>query len=189
MFQIHRTLKSWSSRNHSQIVFGNKSKTNKNLDSFNHVEFLSNFTATLTEDFLAAKDYIIPFLFLLCVIALLIYGPIPQDQGYHNFAYQRNVWGVSNFLNTVTNLPFFFVGLLGIRVFRKVKEKKRKVIGCTLFIGFILLMFGSGYYHLWPNNNTLVYDRLPMSFIFMSFFSFIIYGRIGSGKHTLLSLR
>src|SRR5438067_6646752 len=44
------------------------------------------------------------------------------------------------------------------------------------------LTFGSGYYHLNPNNNSLVYDRLPMSIIFMSFFSLIIYDRIGQQK-------
>lgn len=37
----------------------------------------------------------------------------------------------------------------------------------TCFIGVTLVCFGSGYYHLAPDNNTLVWDRLPMSIGFM----------------------
>ncbi|MCW3108120.1 MAG: alkaline phytoceramidase [Segetibacter sp.] len=131
---------------------------------------------------LTKKDYIIPSLALLCFIALLINGPVPQDQSYHNFADQRNAFGIPNFLNVITNLPFAFVGLWGLWEMRSVKEKELKHISFTLFMGFILLAFGSSYYHRSPENLTLVYDRLPMVILFMSFFAFIIYDRIDRRK-------
>jgi len=127
---------------------------------------------------LIRKKYIIPFLALLCVIALLIIGPIPQDQSYHNFMDQRKLLNVPNFLNVVTNLPFLLVGLIGVNTSKYIKNKELKRIIFTLFIGFVLLAIGSSYYHLWPNNNRLVYDRIPMVIIFMSFFSYVIYNNI-----------
>jgi predicted neutral ceramidase superfamily lipid hydrolase len=105
-------------------------------------------------------------------------GPIPQDPMYHVFADQRSAWSIPNFLNVITNLPFLFIGVLGLRILSK-SEKRLRVINSTLFIGFLLLTFGSAYYHWSPNNQTLVYDRLPMSMIFMSFLAFILYDRIG----------
>ena len=42
------------------------------------------------------------------------------------------------------------------------------------FAGVALVNFGSGYYHLWPGNETLVWDRLPMTFAFMALFAVII---------------
>ncbi len=128
------------------------------------------------------KDYIIPSLALLCILALLFNGPVPQDQNYHNFADQRKALGIPNFLNVITNLPFAIVGLWGLKVVRSVKEKALHHICFTLFTGFLLLTIGSGYYHLWPKNETLVYDRIPMVIIFMSFFAFIIHDRIDPRK-------
>jgi len=44
----------------------------------------------------------------------------------------------------------------------------------------------SGYYHLNPNNHTLVWDRLPMTIAFMSLFSIIISEFIDQRKGKLL---
>jgi hypothetical protein len=128
------------------------------------------------------KDYILPSLALLCIIALLLYGPIPQDQDYHNFADQREFFGIPNFLNVITNLPFAIVALFGLREVSTLKEKKLKHIGLALFVSFILVTLGSGYYHWWPNNETLVYDRIPITVILMSFFTFLIYDLIDRTK-------
>ena len=38
----------------------------------------------------------------------------------------------------------------------------------TCFIGVALVSLGSGYYHMAPDNDTLVWDRLPMSIGFMA---------------------
>lgn len=124
------------------------------------------------------RNYIIPALALLCIVGLLMHSPIPQDQDYHHFADQRPLFGIPNFLNVITNLPFLIVGVMGLRVAKRIREKEVKTIFITLFTGFILVSIGSGYYHLWPNNFTLVFDRLPITVVLMSFFAFLIYEHI-----------
>ncbi|TKK66328.1 hypothetical protein FC093_17245 [Ilyomonas limi] len=123
------------------------------------------------------KSYILPSIGLLIIIALLIHEPIAQNPSYHNFADSRTMFGISNFLNVITNLPFVFISLLGLSITRNIIEKRLKIICASIFIGFLLLAIGSGYYHLHPNNYSLVYDRIPITIIIMSLFSFIIYDR------------
>ena len=111
-------------------------------------------------------------------------GPVPQNLSYHDFVDQRSAWGIPNFFNVITNLPFLFIGALGLNAVRK-SQKGMKTIGSALFIGFVLLSFGSAYYHWSPNNETLVYDRLPMALIFMSFFALLIYNGVSHRKGLL----
>ena len=42
------------------------------------------------------------------------------------------------------------------------------------FLGLILVGLGSGYYHLDPTNNSLVWDRMAITISFMSFFTISI---------------
>jgi hypothetical protein len=46
------------------------------------------------------------------------------------------------------------------------------------YTGIFLTGFGSGYYHLSPDNDTLVFDRLPMTVAFMSLFSALFMERV-----------
>jgi hypothetical protein len=134
------------------------------------------------------KDYIIPLLAIIVITILFILGPIKQNPQYHLFADQRQGWGIPNFLNVITNLPFFIVGILGLHEVTKTSEKVLKLIFNFLFIGFLLLTIGSSYYHLSPNNQTLVYDRIPIAIIIMSFFAFIVYDYMDNKKGLLAFL-
>jgi hypothetical protein len=127
---------------------------------------------------LTSKDFVVPLVALGCIIVLLITGPIPQNQEYHQFADSRTFFGIPNFLNVITNLPFGITGFLGLLELKNLKNKELKHIILFLFTGFMLLMPGSSYYHLFPNNNALIYDRIPISIIVMSFLTFIIYKSI-----------
>lgn len=91
---------------------------------------------------------------------LILAPPIRQDEHYHLFADHRSILGIQNFCNVVSNLPFVLVGVLGLRRFRDLTSR-------ILFAGVLLTAFGSGYYHLYPNDATLVWDRLPMTLVFM----------------------
>jgi hypothetical protein len=51
--------------------------------------------------------------------ALLLLPPIHQDQAYHRFADERTLFGVPNFWNVVSNLPFVAVGAVGLRRFHR----------------------------------------------------------------------
>ncbi len=117
-----------------------------------------------------------------CVLAIVVVAfmhPIPQDPAYHDFADTRTLFGIPNFWNVVSNLPFILVGLPGLvlLVGRAVPPgglPELRLAYLVFFAGVLLTGFGSGYYHLAPSNETLVWDRLPMTFAFMAFFSIII---------------
>jgi hypothetical protein len=52
------------------------------------------------------------------------------------------------------------VGLMGLIAFRDFTSR-------ILFLGIFFTAFGSGYYHLAPDNARLFWDRLPMTVVFM----------------------
>jgi len=111
------------------------------------------------------------------ILAAVAADPVPQDPLYHMFADQRPMAGVPNFLNVMSNLPFLLFGIAGWRV---VLSHPETVTAATrpawvvFFFGIALTAFGSGWFHLEPNNDTLVWDRLPMTIGFMSFVSIIV---------------
>jgi hypothetical protein len=121
------------------------------------------------------------------VFAALLLPPIPQDAAYHNFVDIRNLCGIPNFGNVSSNSLFILVGIAGlIIVWKKKALLEQSVIWMTFFAGVLLTGFGSSYYHLAPNNQTLVWDRLPMTISFMSLFSALIAERIDQKAGNLL---
>ena len=108
---------------------------------------------------------------IITVVALFFIAPVEQNEEYHNFSDKNTVLNIPNFWNVISNIPFLVIGIIGI------KSSKLFTNGIQyiwFFLGIALVSFGSGYYHLNPNNNTLVWDRLPMTISFMSLFSIII---------------
>jgi hypothetical protein len=109
---------------------------------------------------------------------LTLYGRIPQSQAYHQFADQRSFFGIPNFFDVVSNLPFLFVGVHGLLLFRKKTPSgslpSLRHAYLTFFLGASLIALGSGYFHLNPNDSTLVWDRLPMTISFMGFVTILI---------------
>jgi len=108
----------------------------------------------------------------LSIAALFFISPMEQDSAYHHFCDSKTIFTIPNFWNVVSNLPFLVVGLIGL--LKASKFPKPKVQYILFFTGVSLVSFGSGYYHWNPNNDTLVWDRLPMTIAFMSLFSIII---------------
>lgn len=115
---------------------------------------------------------------LFLSLTVFYFPPFAQDQTYHQFADTRMIVSINNFLNVTSNIPFFLVGLLGIikLVTRPGKDLPggSSVVYWQFFIALILVGFGSGYYHLNPDNPSLVWDRLPMTIAFMAFFCAIV---------------
>src|SRR5260370_31480899 len=108
----------------------------------------------------------------------LFLPPVHQDLSYHTFADQRTLWGIPNFFNVASNLPFLVIGLLGIWFIGVQTRNSQTVLDpverwpyLVLFAGVSLTALGSGYFHWAPNNDRLVWDRLPMAVRFMAFFS------------------
>jgi hypothetical protein len=120
---------------------------------------------------------------VVAIVALFV-PLIPQDSSYHNFADSRPLLGLPNFGNVISNLPFFFVGVAGIAFFlRRAKDEGGETDPLqwplfVYFVGVALVAFGSSYYHYTPTNETLFWDRLPMSIAFMALLSAFVVDRI-----------
>lgn len=123
-------------------------------------------------------------LLLLSTLGLSFATAIPQDPAYHDYADQRLILGIPYFWNVISNLPMFFIGLYGLRKsWQRWPEMPTGVarwIPFTLSFGIFITSFGSAYYHYMPDNSTLLWDRLPMTLMFMSLFSLLVYDYVGA---------
>lgn len=126
-------------------------------------------------------------------VAIFSMDPIPQDPAYHQFADTRTVFGIPNFQNVISNLPFLLIGGAGLLRLRRrlvdpgdAAEVSETAAWLLLFLGIALTAFGSSWYHLRPTNDSLLWDRLPMTLGFMGFFAGIIGERIGQRAYRLL---
>jgi hypothetical protein len=122
-------------------------------------------------------------LIFVAIIAVFNFAPIAQDTAYHRFADQRTVFGIAHFYNVISNLPFVIIGLMGMRLMSIRLMARPDAAGglaglnplyLIFFTGVFLTGFGSSYYHYYPDNQTLLWDRLPMTISFMAFFSAIV---------------
>ena len=153
--------------------------------------------------------------FAILVVALSVAGPIPQDPAYHRFADTRGFLGIPRFGDVVSNVPFLVVGLAGVwlvgargrvlrdapaeapaslddprgagPVFFDVVERRAWLF---LFAAVALVALGSGYYHWDPTSARLVWDRLPITLVFMTFTAIQVMERMGTraGARLLLPL-
>jgi hypothetical protein len=100
-----------------------------------------------------------PFLPLVLVAAgMLLHGPIPQLEHYHEFADTRSLLGVPNAGDVLSNAGFLIVGAWGLGAL-----DRRAPLGFKVFLaGLVLTAFGSAWYHLAPDNARLVWDRIPI---------------------------
>jgi len=119
-------------------------------------------------------------LMFISLIALLPLPPLLQNQDYHQFADQRELFGIPNFWNVVSNLPFIAIGAVGLLQFH------HNAITVVLFTGIFLTGFGSSYYHLNPNDSTLFWDRLPMTICFAAILSAVVEERIDAEAGAML---
>ena len=128
---------------------------------------------------------------VLIILAGFFVKPIPQPQAYHDFADQRSWLGLPNVWNVVSNIPFAIAGVWGLFLLfpsGKVRffDNRERWMWIGVSIGLILTAVGSSYYHLAPDNSRLVWDRLPMTIIFMSFVAALISDRINLSLGLLL---
>ncbi|KAJ6700652.1 hypothetical protein OIU74_012076 [Salix koriyanagi] len=93
-----------------------------------------------------------------------IHSSISEE--YHNFADQRDLFfGIPNTLNVVSNFPFLVIGVIGL-------------ILCHYRNYFQLRLPGE------PDDDRLVWDRLPMTVAFTSIVAIFILERIDERKGT-----
>jgi hypothetical protein len=133
------------------------------------------------------------------LLFLLFTPPLPQSLRYHQFADQRPFWSIPHAQNVLSNLPFVVFGMMGLVYVCR----NRRFLPDGLFVApwewwsflicfvsVVLTGFGSMYYHWQPGNDTLYWDRLPLTVVLMSFFVILIGERMGgwAGAWLLLPL-
>jgi hypothetical protein len=135
---------------------------------------------------------------LLTLLAILVttnLARIPQAPEYHRFADQRVFFGIPRFLDVVSNLPFVVFGCLGLRSLLRrgapgkgavIEDERERRIYLVFYLGVVLTGFGSAYYHLQPDHERLVWDRLAMTVAFMSLLASVIAERISIRAGLLL---
>lgn len=116
----------------------------------------------------------------LSIAMLLIAGlapPVHQPAEYHQFADQREFFGIPNFFNVTSNVGFLLVGVGGMlfvtrsgnaRANTVFVEPRERWPYLVLIASVALTGIGSAYYHLAPDNDRLMWDRLPMAVAIMA---------------------
>ena len=129
---------------------------------------------------------------LVAVAAAFLLPAMRQPLEYHDFADHRHALGIDNFLDVVSNLAFLVAGVTGLVIviggrtrFEFASERWPFVV---FFLGVLLTALGSAYYHLAPDNETLFWDRLPMTIAFMALVSSQIVDRINVRAGLMLLL-
>jgi hypothetical protein len=100
-------------------------------------------------------------------VILAVHGRIAQPVHYNEFADQSAAFGIHHAADVFSNTGFALVaiwGWLALRPRRSGDQLRAGWPGYRLFlIGLFLTAFGSGYYHLAPENARLIWDRLPIA--------------------------
>ena len=121
----------------------------------------------------------------LAGLAWALLPRIPQPLQYHDFADRRACFGVAYCFDTASNALFVLAGLAGLYFLRSDAGRRafiepREALPYRLFfLAAILIGFGSGYYHLAPDNSRLIWDRAAISLALMSWFAAILCERVG----------
>lgn len=124
----------------------------------------------------------------LLVIGVTAFVPRFTDPpAYFNFADQRTIVGIPNFMDVASNLPWLLIGTLGLWFVNRTRsggaqspfaDRWERSAFAVLFGGILLVSFGSAYFHWKPTATTLLWDRLPMTVAFMTLYSIVIAERV-----------
>uniref|UniRef100_A0A0D9UXX5 Uncharacterized protein n=1 Tax=Leersia perrieri TaxID=77586 RepID=A0A0D9UXX5_9ORYZ len=134
---------------------------------------------------------------VLASALLLVATPrLRHSPALHLFADMRNLLGVPNTLNVLTAYPLLLAGVPGLVLCLCGSgcfgiSLRWEALGWFLFYtGNIAAAFGSAYYHLKPDDDRLIWDRLPMMISASSLLSILVIERVDErvGLSCLLSL-
>jgi hypothetical protein len=117
------------------------------------------------------RVYALAVLAAALLVLAFVLPPFAQPQNYHDFADSRGWLGIPNYGNVASNVMFLVVGLAGLAAMRspavRAMESASRHAYALMFIGLVFTAFGSSYYHWAPSDARLVWDRLPMTVVFM----------------------
>ena len=101
------------------------------------------------------------------IVILALHGRIAQPVHYNEFADQSAALGIPHAADVLSNAGFALVAVWGWLTLWPQRASERLRAGWPgyrlFLIGLFLTAFGSGYYHLAPDNIRLIWDRLPIA--------------------------
>jgi len=101
------------------------------------------------------------------IVILALHGRIAQPVHYNVFADQSAALGIPHAADVLSNAGFALVAVWGWLTLWPRRGSARLRAGWPgyrlFLIGLFLTAFGSGYYHLAPDNIRLIWDRLPIA--------------------------
>ena len=105
-------------------------------------------------------------LFTLIVLVLLATGHINQLAHYHDFADQTHWLMLPNGKDVWSNVGLILIGLWACYSLKRAHIPfTGRISAYVLASAIVLTGLGSSYYHLQPNDFSLIWDRLPISLI------------------------
>lgn len=131
------------------------------------------------------RRFLLMVISAIAIVGFFFVGRIPQDPDYHLFADNYELAGVANFWNVLSNLPFLLVGAFALSRASRLRERESRTAFLVLSIGVTLVGLGSAYYHFFPSNESLLWDRLPMTVAFMALFSMLLAERVVDGYNQI----
>ena len=121
---------------------------------------------------LTRREIILTAIVLTVLAAQPFLPHLPQSQDYHHFSDTRLLWGVSNALDTLSNIPFIIAGVIGIVLMwigrLPAPTSTLGAMSLLTFAGLIATGIGSAWYHMQvpPNDAGLAVDRYGMVIAF-----------------------
>ena len=116
-----------------------------------------------------------------------------QPAGFGTFVDDRQMAGIPHFWNVVSNLPLLLAGVWGIYAVQHAStlaEPAEKAAYAVCFGAVELASIGSWWFHLAPDADRLLWDRLPIALGFMALLSAVIAERVSvaAGRNALVPL-
>ena len=120
----------------------------------------------------------------MLAVALAFAPPVPEPALYRVFVDQRELAGIRFFWNVVSNLPLLAVGAWGLYVVKRADgrafvEPAEKWSYAVCFTAVAFAGIGSTYFHLAPDADRLMWDRLPIALGFTALLAGVIGDRLG----------
>jgi hypothetical protein len=129
-------------------------------------------------------------LFLFFVIAfsgIFLIAKISQNLEWVEFADRRSFIGVPNFGDVVSNIFIVWIAISGLRFVWESQQKSNafefaweRISPAVFFFGVLAKGLGSMWFHIEPNVAGIIWDQLPMTFVFLGIFGILIGDRIRS---------
>lgn len=133
---------------------------------------------------------------VVIVLTAVLLPPVAQSHGYHDFSDKRQLLGIPNFMNVVSNVAILFSGIAGLNFLRQVSgqisgrdgQHPQAVFQTAgeiwpyriFFLSIVATALGSAYYHWHPDNATLLWDRMSIAIAVTALLAAVLTERVNS---------